>query len=246
MSRSWLPAAKATFFGIEVILATTLLVLFSVSYPTRVRSRLWEEGGSHKWNSDPRLRIYFYANHREPPEIPLIWSHRLAASNLSIAILTVFVLFTRIIVSHLGYFPKYTNALYDLLLLSLWSVSIIGQSSADHSDPRHPCEHPWYLMHSCTGIAERNRGYCRVAQASFLLSILALLVYGSRLLHCAYQALFSSDNDGEQEFAWERAPNTKAMPAGDLEWTTERETEKHGWLDQPLSPVLAFFTETSE
>jgi len=37
---------------------------------------LWEEGGAQKFNSDPRLRIYFYSNHQEPHPIPYIWSQK--------------------------------------------------------------------------------------------------------------------------------------------------------------------------
>ena len=62
--------------GLEFAVATAVLVLFGLAYPDRFRSRLWENGGVEGWNSNPNKRIYFYANHKEPPEIPLIWSQR--------------------------------------------------------------------------------------------------------------------------------------------------------------------------
>lgn len=62
--------------ALELSVATATVVLFSLAYPDRFRSRLWANGGEQGWNSNPNKRIYFYANHREPPEIPLIWSQR--------------------------------------------------------------------------------------------------------------------------------------------------------------------------
>jgi hypothetical protein len=58
----------------EIVLVITNLCLFSYGYPTAARTSLWEEGGANLFNSDPKRRIYFYANHEEPPEIPYIWS----------------------------------------------------------------------------------------------------------------------------------------------------------------------------
>jgi hypothetical protein len=58
----------------EAALVIANLVLFSYGYPDASRTALWEEGGSQGFNSDPRLRIYFYANYLEPPEVPFIWS----------------------------------------------------------------------------------------------------------------------------------------------------------------------------
>jgi hypothetical protein len=60
----------------EFILVITGLGLFLGGYIENVRSSLWEIGGNHGWNSNPRLRIYFYANHITPPDVPLVWSQR--------------------------------------------------------------------------------------------------------------------------------------------------------------------------
>lgn len=60
----------------EFILALVTFYVFCSAYPDRYRSRLWSFGGEKGWNSDPAMRIYFYANYEEPPEIPLIWSQK--------------------------------------------------------------------------------------------------------------------------------------------------------------------------
>jgi hypothetical protein len=62
---------------VEAALVGISLFLFSYGYPETVRKSLWEEGGLKLFNSNPRLRIYFYANYLEPPEIPYIWSQKL-------------------------------------------------------------------------------------------------------------------------------------------------------------------------
>lgn len=67
----------------EFLIAFATLVLFTVIYADDLRTTLWEIGGDEGWNSNPRLRIYYYANHREPPEVPLIWSQRYAFPDLT-------------------------------------------------------------------------------------------------------------------------------------------------------------------
>ena len=74
-------ASTTAFFSrlilsVEVLVCLVTFTLFCSAYPAQYRTRLWEIGGEHGWNSDPSLRIYFYANYQEPPEIPLIWSQR--------------------------------------------------------------------------------------------------------------------------------------------------------------------------
>ena len=46
---------------VEALLVATNLGLFAYGYPDVARKSLWEEGGTNGFNSDPRLRIYFYA-----------------------------------------------------------------------------------------------------------------------------------------------------------------------------------------
>lgn len=60
----------------ELLLGIITFTLFCSAYPDQYRTRLWLIGGEHGWNSDPSLRIYFYANYQNPPEIPLLWSQR--------------------------------------------------------------------------------------------------------------------------------------------------------------------------
>jgi hypothetical protein len=58
----------------ESVLVIVCLVLALHAYPDTCRTILWQYGGSEGWNSNPQDRIYFYANYRDPPPIPKIWS----------------------------------------------------------------------------------------------------------------------------------------------------------------------------
>lgn len=68
--------SNAIAFSLEFVLATSLLVLFASAYPDRFRTRLWRDGGSKGWNSDPSYRTYLWANYQEIPPMPLIWDER--------------------------------------------------------------------------------------------------------------------------------------------------------------------------
>ncbi|KXX81984.1 hypothetical protein MMYC01_201520 [Madurella mycetomatis] len=62
--------------SIELVVVATALGVFVHGYTNSLRTALWTIGGERGWNSNPRLRIYFYTNHREPPEVPYLWTER--------------------------------------------------------------------------------------------------------------------------------------------------------------------------
>ncbi|CAM1507438.1 Fc.00g070790.m01.CDS01 [Cosmosporella sp. VM-42] len=226
--------------GLEFGVATTALVLFGLAYPDRFRSQLWENGGEEGLNSNPNKRIYFYANHKEPPEIPLIWSQRLTDSNFAIAILSFIIVAARFVMSRVSYLPRYASIMYDVLLASFWSISLVGQSSGDFSDPDHASEHPWYLTQGCTSSWDRNRGYCRVAQASFVVSMLAVALYGGKVLFQLLELVCNRGKEHAERWSYDhRAGEEKHS---DLEREAERWlTVREPHVDEALSPVLAFF-----
>ncbi|RMJ12296.1 hypothetical protein CDV36_008054 [Fusarium kuroshium] len=227
----------------EMFIALTAVILFGLAYPDRFRSRLWENGGEEGWNSNPNQRIYFYANHQEPPKVPYIWKQRLTESNLAIAILTLFIFFARAVLSHADFLYRYISVIYDVVLLCFWTMSLANQSSGDLSDPKHPSPLPWYLTRSCSVAWDKNRGYCRIAQASFAVSILAAVVYGARLMREALLVAY--------EIGWKHGQILSVQDVdeemGDKYMDDEHEiavgllVPRSSWQDQALSPVLAFF-----
>ncbi|THV54165.1 hypothetical protein BGAL_0033g00380 [Botrytis galanthina] len=132
-----------------------IISLFLIGYPDAIRNALWEEGGQHGFNSNPKMRIYFYANYLQPPEIPFIWSRRqLLALATSVSTRTEIYLLS--------------------CVLLFWIMSCISQRSPDYSDPNHPSRVPWYLNHSCTIASTPNRAACYVAQASYALTVVLM------------------------------------------------------------------------
>ncbi|EQB53344.1 hypothetical protein CGLO_06933 [Colletotrichum gloeosporioides Cg-14] len=161
---------------LESVVVFVALALFGIAYPDRFRSRLWRNGGEEGWCSNPRLRIYFYANYEEPPEIPLIWSQRLTTSNAATAVLSLAVLFVRITIAALHYDARWTNTAYDAVLAGLWAWSAAAQGGADLTDPEHLMPRPWYLVRGCEKAWRGNRTWCRVAKWEYGIFYIAKIV----------------------------------------------------------------------
>ncbi|KAG8673224.1 hypothetical protein FPOAC2_06661 [Fusarium poae] len=230
----------------EMVVSITTVILFGLEYPADFRSRLWENGGELGYNSNPNQRIYFYANHLEPPEVPFIWSQSLAASNLAIAMLGLVVFVARTIMSRVRYLPHHINIIYDMILLSLWATSLAGQTSGDFSDPKHPSPHPWYLTRGCSVSWDRTRGYCQTAQAGFAISAMAGILYGARLIREIVLVAYAR---GQQHRSKEFILNPYDVESTeslytDGEWVSSEQKASRNSL--VLSPVLAFFPSDSE
>ncbi|OTA55569.1 hypothetical protein K449DRAFT_399899 [Hypoxylon sp. EC38] len=168
---------KAIMLIIELGLVIVTMSLLCCAYPERFRRTLWEIGGENGWNSNPRLRIYFYANYQQPPEIPLIWAQRLSESNLAISVLATAICSTRIILFCFNVAPGFSrlfNALNDVLLSGFWMYSVVAQSSSDLTDPDHLSLRPWYLEKSCGIFDSSVIEVCLLAKACFAFSVLSL------------------------------------------------------------------------
>ncbi|KAK6192897.1 hypothetical protein LQW54_013016 [Pestalotiopsis sp. IQ-011] len=170
---------------VEIVVTSITLILFCCAYPDEFRTVLWEAGGENGWNSNPRLRIYDYANHREPPPIPLIWSQSLTNSNLAVAILAAIICLARIALLFFDFGGPALQILYDLVMSGMWIYSVAAQSSPDFTDPTHPSPRPWYLERGCGGLQDQ---YYK-----------AILENGVNSL-CAYLAKFDSRGRFEYEY----------------------------------------------
>ncbi|PVH88779.1 hypothetical protein DL98DRAFT_157105 [Cadophora sp. DSE1049] len=162
---------------VEASIILTTLALFSYGYPNATRDALWEEGGVQQFNSNPKLRIYFYANHLEPPKIPYIWSQRFSDFNRAVAILSFWIFTSRCLMRVFGVINKWTEFFLHCCVMPFWIVCLSGQQSADYSDPKHPSQIPWYLTHSCDVADINTQRPCRVAQAPFGMTIIAVSFY---------------------------------------------------------------------
>ncbi|KAK5653250.1 hypothetical protein OQA88_9149 [Cercophora sp. LCS_1] len=165
---------------IELILVAAALGIAAHGHTSELRTALWTTGGERGWNSDPRARIYFYANHREPPEIPFLWTERLANSLLGVAIVNVVVWVVRVALPHGDVSMRLLGAFYDVLLAGLWTFAVNAQSASDLTDARHLSPLPWYLDKSCAELAGYDRSVCRRGRASFAMAVVCMGFYLAR------------------------------------------------------------------
>ncbi|KAH6672162.1 hypothetical protein B0J14DRAFT_593039 [Halenospora varia] len=143
--------ASRLLLTLEFVFLLATLSLSLYGYPDELRETLWQEGAIRHYNSDPSKRIYYYANHLEPPPIPFIWSKSLTILTLTAPIIALTILTTRILLHFLGTKAQSTRTSVFLRLATLpfWLTSFIAQLSSDHSDPTHDASFPWYLIHAC-------------------------------------------------------------------------------------------------
>ncbi|KAH8886039.1 hypothetical protein GQ53DRAFT_613188, partial [Thozetella sp. PMI_491] len=151
---------------LELIIVVPTLAVFILLWSYDTRTKLWVIGAENGWNSNPKLRIYYYANHQEPPAVPLVWSQTLADSTLAIAILGGFVCATRAAFLFLGITATKTNVLYDICLSGLWTYSATAQTSGDMTDTRHLSPQPWYMEKSCAAVDGEGRSSCLLVKTA--------------------------------------------------------------------------------
>jgi len=74
ITRHWRYAnAMYGLFVVEFLLIVAVLTLFGIADPNTYRTKLWQNGADHGFNSDPSIVLYSYANYR-PIDTPVVWS----------------------------------------------------------------------------------------------------------------------------------------------------------------------------
>ncbi|KAF7949429.1 uncharacterized protein EAE97_002938 [Botrytis byssoidea] len=174
---------------IEVHLIVIIISLFLIGYTDATRKALWEEGGQHGFESDPKMRIYFYANYLQPPEIPFIWSRRYTEFNLASGIFTLCLFLTRQLLALATSTSMQTNIYLLSCVLLFWVMSCISQRSPDYSDPDYSSRVPWYLNHSCSIASTQNRA--ALGYVSWVLILVSYVVLDSSVItRCWASKLF--------------------------------------------------------
>ncbi|KAL2850191.1 hypothetical protein BJY01DRAFT_210179 [Aspergillus pseudoustus] len=189
---------QAVLLAFEAILAIVCLALAFHAYPDTCRTILWQLGGTEGWNSDPHARVYFYANYREPPPIPRIWSDEITESHLGISATSVVAWMIRVFLRCFQSNSRYSLVLFDAILIALWAVSVYGQLSSDYSDPDHPSRWPWYVVHGCDKLESPERGCCRLARAFLWGSGNLLILYLGRFVWSMYKSCRSGGRGDER------------------------------------------------
>ncbi|KAL8717684.1 MAG: hypothetical protein Q9225_005092 [Loekoesia sp. 1 TL-2023] len=176
--RKWkTPRTILYLFVLELLIEIAALALFGIAQPDLYRTKLWQEGSDHGWNSNPNEIIYAYANYR-PIHTPLPWSQFVTNFNVIIAVLALFLLLCKGIMYICHVFYPLLSALIHAVLIALYAVSIHAQAAPDMSDPDHPQPGaPWYITKSCGAPVKPSlQGYCKQAKGSFAVTIMLLYV----------------------------------------------------------------------
>lgn len=177
-----------------------------------------------------------------------VWflSRRLTEATLAVALLSLSLFLTRIILENSQQMSRTISILYDSFLAFFWFRVLLCQTSGDFSDPRHPSPRPWYLIRTCP---TDTAAACYIAQASFAVSVLAALFYGGRFVAAAIEVavVWIKDQEIRHQFvALEQDPVDEENDLC-LEDAAAREKERYRYLyEEALSPVLAFFPRDSK
>ncbi|KAL8871608.1 MAG: hypothetical protein Q9174_002598 [Haloplaca sp. 1 TL-2023] len=251
--RQWkFPKAILYLFGIELLIEIAALALYGIAQPDLYRTRLWQEGSVHGWNSNPNVIIYAYANYK-PISTPLPWSQFITDFNVVISVLALFILLCKGIMYICKIFHPLISLIIHAILIALFAVSTHAQVAPDMLDPDHPQPGaPWYITRSCGDpVRESLRGYCQQAKASFAVTIILLFVFAVYTL-LSFASLLgpicsrrfskggksSDDDDAEaqslQQRPWEMAQVNPPPTPG----TT-------GGLKSPMTPRTTAFNTLS-
>ena len=111
--------------------------------------------------------------------------------NVVVAVLSVFILLCKIIMTVCRIFHPLLSLFVHSGLVAIWAVSIHSQAGSDMSDPAHPQPGaPWYITKSCGPPVKSSLiGYCKQAKAAFAVTI--LMTYVS--LRCSQYSTVSNN-----------------------------------------------------
>ncbi|KAL4959206.1 uncharacterized protein BDV14DRAFT_206964 [Aspergillus stella-maris] len=183
----------------ESVLVVACLALSLHAYPDTCRTILWQCGGTEGWNSDPHDRIYFYANYREPPPVPKIWSEETIESHLAISATSTMAWLIRIVLVRYQISGiRWITTMFTMLLMAFWAISIHAQISGDLSDPEHASAWPWYLVHACGGLDYPEWRCCMLARLFLAASGNLLALYVGIFVWCV-QGFFRAEHEKREE-----------------------------------------------
>ncbi|KAL8814828.1 MAG: hypothetical protein Q9223_005982 [Gallowayella weberi] len=212
--RQWkFPKAILYLFAVELIIEIAALALYGIAQPDLYRTKLWQEGSDHGWNSNPNSIIYDYANYRPsivcptpntyfsklPSAVPTeespltqLWNRNSITNfNVVIAVLSLFLLLCKGIMYICHVFHPIFSTPIHAALVALYAVSIHAQSASDMSDPDHPQPGaPWYITKSCGAPVKPSlQGYCKQAKGSFAVTIMLCALFSIYLVLSLYSLL---------------------------------------------------------
>ncbi|KXX82222.1 hypothetical protein MMYC01_201784 [Madurella mycetomatis] len=213
LRRPW-RAKKPLYWGMVPELAgiIPLLVLFALQQPDAYRTLFWRIGHDLGLNSSPTMILYAYANHRELPPIPFVWSQTLTDFNVAISVASIFVLLAKMIATIMQVFYPIFGTVIGVILTALYAVSVYGQAGPDYADSRYPSPSAWYIRLSCD--VARPYGAvksCQMAKGTFAATVFLLSVYFFQLCFAIWAMIpnkeldMMEDSDDEDDYGSARS-----------------------------------------
>ncbi|KAH8813262.1 hypothetical protein F5884DRAFT_820874 [Xylogone sp. PMI_703] len=183
-SRRWKwPKVLIALMVLELAGTVAGLALFGIASPNLYRTKLWQVGSDHGFNSSPTQALYAFANYRPAPKTPLVWSSTITQFNLAISVLSMFVLLVKATMFVLHIWYPLLGTLTNLAITVLWAVSIYGQAGPDHSDPNHPGSAAWYISKSCSYAKPYGwENYCLQAKGAFATTVIMTAIFFFNML----------------------------------------------------------------
>jgi len=166
------------------------LALFGIAQPDLFRTKLWQVGSDHGFNSSPLEVLYAYANYRPIPKIPFVWSSSLTEFNVAISVLSMFIMLVKVVMFTMHIWYPLLGTVTNAILTALWVVSVYGQAGPDHSDPKFPSNVAWYVSKSCSyAVASGNKHYCIMAKGTFATTVLMMAIFFFNMLLGIYSLI---------------------------------------------------------
>ncbi|KAL8989301.1 MAG: hypothetical protein Q9177_001785 [Variospora cf. flavescens] len=253
--RKWkTPRAIIPLFVVELCIEIAALALYGIAQPDLYRTRLWQEGSDHGWNSSPSEIIYAYANYR-PISTPLPWSQFVTSFNVIISVVALFLLLVKGIMYICHIFHPLLSAIIHAALVALFAVSIHAQAASDMSDPDQPQPGPpWYITRGCGApVRPSLRGYCQQAKASFAVTIMLCVLFAAFLALSLYSLVpsrassaFSRSSSGK--YALSAASEADAESAHERPWEMNQVPATPGTtggMKSPMTPRTTAFNTLS-
>jgi len=244
------PLAVKLLFLFELLGITASLGFFGYASPDAFRTALWQDGGTNGFNSNPADRIYYYANHKTPPDIPFVWSQLLTDYNVAVSVASAFVLLVKVVMFIFDLFIPLVSLFVNICLCAVWAISVYGQAGPDRSEPPNVSSSPWYITKSCSvSTTPRIEHFCNLAKGSFAVTVILMATYAI-MVGLSIYSLFSSRNSKHSRnssFDSEDAI-TKGSPdseeTADARWEAENPPRNPAMI-HAVSPRTAAFNTLS-
>jgi len=221
------------------------LVLFGIASPDTYRTTMWQIGSDNGFNSSPSQILYAYANYRPLPKTPMVWSSFITNFNVVVSVLSMFLLLVKLILYVMHCWYPVMSVIVNVIIVTLWSVSVYGQAGPDHSDPAHPSSVAWYITKSCNYAKPLGAyNYCQQAKGAFAVTVFMLFLFTFNLALGIWSAIPSSRaREARKMEVDDLQGDSPVSDASERRWEMTKVPRTPTTAKQPFTPrTLAFNT----